>query len=205
LLPMAVGMVVRAWYEPIAVRLRPLMIQAAGIAFVVVMALLVFSDPALLQVPAGISQPWGFLTEFLTNAEKLPVIGPLVTFLEEFLPTTINIAVMAAIASVILLIGYYGGVAVRNIVRATGSAIPRALATSTAARNVSMALILANVHFGVADVTAVIVFYMISLIVAAHQAVRWGKEGVAQAIAAQGQPAVVGLEPGAAASVGHAV
>ena len=90
---------------------------------------------------------WGLVGEFLKTLEALPVIGPVIDFLTQLVGELLPFAMLVAVAALILLIGNYGGVAVRNVAKGDGDGIPHALATSTAARNVSMALILASQYF----------------------------------------------------------
>ena len=139
------------------------------------------------------TQPTGILGTILTFLEGIPVVGEVVGFLATFVVLLLPYALLAALVTLLLMIGKYTGVAVRNVVGASGEEIPRALAISTAVRNVSIALLLANQYYSVTSnfgaIPVVLVFYLISLIVTAHEAVTWGKEA-AQMTTGQGQPIV---------------
>jgi len=145
------------------------------------------ADGGQITVTQQISQPVGLVAEFLKSLEMLPAIGPVLDFLMQLVVELLPFAMLVAVAALILLIGNYGGIAVRNVAEGVGNAVPHALATSTTVRNISMALILAGKYFvdewpahgeqnqGLVAIAMVLTFYLISLIVAAHQAVQWRK------------------------------
>ena len=133
------------------------------------------------------AEPVEFLGGFLAFLEEMPVVSQIVSFLAQFIVLLLPYALLAALVALLLLIGKYTGVAVRNVVGVSGEGIPRAMAISTAVRNVSIALLLANQYYSVRTdfgaIAIVLVFYLVSLIVTAHEAVTWGKESVAQPVA----------------------
>ncbi len=133
------------------------------------------------------AEPVEFLGGFLAFLEEIPVVSQIVSFLAQFIVLLLPYALLAALVALLLLIGKYTGVAVRNVVGVSGEGIPRAMAISTAVRNVSIALLLANQYYSVRTdfgaIAIVLVFYLVSLIVTAHEAVTWGKESVAQPVA----------------------
>ena len=160
-------------------------------------------DPggSLLIVYQELPEPQGIISEFLSLLEGLPVIGPIVDFLTKLVVILLPYALLIAVGALLLASGRLTGVAVRNIVKAEGPDIPATLATSTAVRNVSMALIIIANHFlneldhnglaaiGTTALAMVMVFYVINLIVAARQAAKWGsgEEAVEAAEAESGK------------------
>lgn len=152
------------------------------------------------------SQPVGLVASGLKFLEGVPVIGQFVALLAKLITLVLPYLLFAALAGVIMLIGKYTGVAVRNIVGATGEGIPRSMAISTAIRNVSIALLVADGYFRLpvgptaapdyGAIAVILVFYVVSLIVAGHQAVQWGKEPVAEPATEQGQPATASSSAG---------
>lgn len=134
-------------------------------------------------------------SQFLAMLEKQPVLKEVIDFFEQMIVFVIPLAVFAAIALIYLLIGYYGGVFAQGTVGVAGVAIPRTLATSTAVRNISAALILAVRHFSgtpaatndspvgpnLEIITTILIFYLISLAVAFYRSVKWGRQETAEA------------------------
>ena len=125
------------------------------------------------------------VSQFVKTLEALPVVGPFIEYVSGLVVVLLPYAMFAALAALLLVIGNYTGVAVRNLVGVSGNVIPRTLATTTAVRGVTMALIVAVHEFGdhgdqsdqaLTAIAVVLVFYLVSLIVAGHQAVQWGKE-----------------------------
>lgn len=111
------------------------------------------------------------------------------------------------VALIVMFVGEKGGEAVRSVAGATGNDIPRTLATSTTARNIGLVLILlwqpegdlywwAGATEPVGDpftpIALVMLFYLLSLLVAARQAVQWAKKDEAEA--KQDSPAGEGVE-----------
>lgn len=184
LLPLALGIVINVRYAAVAVRLRPLIVQLTGLSFLILLALFLMSSNATQQVtqPQQVAQPLEIVSKVLAGLEDLPMIGGIIKILEQLITIVWPYAVLAAVAAIIMIIGYYGGVAVRNIVGASGSGIPHSMASSTVVRNVSFALILAAEYAssspddGVQAIGMVLIFYLVSLIIAAHKAVQWGAE-----------------------------
>jgi hypothetical protein len=129
------------------------------------------------------AKPSGFLGAILTFLEGIPVIGQVVSFLAQFIVLLLPYALLAALVALLLVVGKYTGVAVRNVVGASGEEIPRAMAISTAVRNVSIALLVANQYYSLGNdfgaIAIILVFYLVSLIVTAHEAVKWGNEAAA--------------------------
>ena len=130
------------------------------------------------------AKPSGFVGAIWTFLEGIPIIGQVVSFLAQFIVLLLPYALLAALVALLLVVGKYTGVAVRNLVGVTGEEIPRAMAISTAVRNVSIALLVANRYYSLSSdfgaIVIILVFYVVSLIVAAREAVTWGKESVAQ-------------------------
>ena len=155
LIPLLLGMIIKVQYEAIGERLRPLIMQLTGLAFLLLLALL---------LPVAFNGLRGLLLDIIVFS---------------------IIALIVAILT--MIIGYYGGVAVRNVVKASNEDIPRSMATSTTTRNISFVLILLLIAFGGDDakltvsVTIVLLIYMINLIISSHQAVQWGKADAAAA------------------------
>ena len=137
------------------------------------------------------AKPSGFVGAILTFLEGIPVVGQVVSFLAQFVVLLLPYALLAALVALLLVVGKYTGVAVRNVVGASGEGIPRAMAISTAVRNVSIALLVANQYYSLSSdfgaIAIILVFYLINLIVTAHEAVAWGKKSAVEATAAQGQ------------------
>lgn len=179
LLPLALGIVINVRYAPVAVRLRPLIVQLTGLSFLILLAFFLMSSLATQQA----AQPLEVVSKLLGGLENSSSLGKIVKALEQLITIVWPYAMLAAAAAIIMIIGYYGGVAVRNIVGASGSGIPHSMASSTVARNVSFALILAAGYAssspddGVQAIGVVLMFYLMSLIVTAHKAVQWGAEG----------------------------
>lgn len=144
------------------------------------------------------AQPLEVIGEYLKSLAMLKAIGPAIDFLTQSVSTVLPYAMFIALAVVLMTIGYYSGVAVRNVVGVTDADIPRTLAISATVRNVSVALIVAYLYASSA-VTVVLVFYTISLIVAAIQATKWaGQPDTAPvAPAIPSQAAVIAPERGA--------
>lgn len=148
------------------------------------------------------SQPLEVVAEFLKSFAMLKPIGPAIDFLKSLISTLIPYAMFLALAVVLMTIGYYSGMAVRNVVGTTNADIPQTLAISTTVRNVSVALILANTLPGATDnvalnaITVILVFYTVSLIVAAIQADKWSRQPDTAPVApaSQSQAAVIAPE-----------
>jgi len=131
------------------------------------------------------------LLPFLQGLEGLPVLDPVIDFLGGLIVVLLPYAMFVAIVALLLIIGNAGGTIIRSLVEVKGEGIPHAVAIETAVRNVSIALIIAaNYLIGLPDqdnggdlgqnATAVILaFFLVSLIVTAHQAVQWGKQAKA--------------------------
>lgn len=148
------------------------------------------------------AQPIEVVAEYLKSLAMLKAIGPAIDFLTQSVSTLLPYAMFIALAVILMTIGYYSGVAVRNVVGITDADIPRTLAISATVRNVSVALIVAYLYASSA-VTVVLVFYTISLIVAAIQATKWaGQPDTAPvAPAIPSQAAVIAPERGATSTL----
>lgn len=130
------------------------------------------------------SEPAGIVEEFLKALDALPDVGPAIDFLLLLVKVVLPYLLFVAVAALLMVIGHYGGVAVRSLVGASGPAVPRAMAITTALRNVSMALILASqyvVEWQASDLSAltvILVFQVVSLAVVGRQAAQWRAEEV---------------------------
>lgn len=139
------------------------------------------SGSTQLTLYQELPEPSGVIGQFVKTLEALPVIGPVIDFLTQIVVILVPYLLFAAVAALLLVIGNYAGVAVRNLVGVSGNAIPHTLATTTAVRGVTMALIVVVNHpvtpskLVVEAIAVVLVFFVVSLAVAAHQAVQWGK------------------------------
>lgn len=137
------------------------------------------------QVYQELAQPFELIGEFLKTLEGLPVIGPVIDFLGKLVGLLLPYAMFAALSLLLLTIGRYCGTAVQGIIGVTGPTIPQTLATSTAVRNVTFALIIVANHLMEQDdlgknaIAVILIFFLVSLIVAARQAVQWGAEAAA--------------------------
>lgn len=165
---------------------------------------------AILGINQELPEPPGLIGAFLKTLAALPVVGPAIDFLTKLIIVLVPYALFGAVAALLLVIGYYCGVAVRSIVGVTDAAIPRTLAMSTGVRNVSMALIIATQHLlgqstadgadlGQDAIVIVLAFFLVSLIMSAIQATRWaGQPDTAPVMpASQAQAAVIAPERGA--------
>ncbi len=150
-------------------------------------------DGDKVAVSQDTPQPIGVVADFMTALAAIPVIGPVISFLTSLVTILLPYLLFAAVAALVMLLGRYGGLAVRSSVGVTGDSIPRAMAVSTVVRNVSVALLLADqsIPTGVRleAIATIVVFYLVCLVVAGHQAVQWGKEPVAQPAVAPEPPA----------------
>lgn len=194
LLPLAVGILLNARYAVIAARLRPLMTQFAGLTFVTVLALA--SAGGYVQLVAELpAEPPALIAQLVKTLEGLPLVGQLIDGLSTIITLALPYAMFAAVAALLLVIGNYTGVAVRNLVKLPAPApapspapapppspeIPHTLAMTTAVRGVTLALMVAISVLGTQSATlpatlaTILVFHLVSLLVAAHQAVQWGK------------------------------
>lgn len=139
------------------------------------------SGSTQLTLYQELPEPSGIIGQFVKTLEALPVIGPVIDFLTQLVVILIPYALFAAIGALLLVTGNYTGVAIRNLVGVAGDAIPHTLATTTAVRGVTMALIIVVNHpvtppgLIVEAIAVVLVFFVVSLAVAAHQAVQWGR------------------------------
>lgn len=149
------------------------------------------------------SEPAGIVEEFLKALDALPDVGPAIDFLLLLVKVVLPYLLFVAVAALLMVIGHYGGVAVRSLVGASGTAVPRAMAITTALRNVSMALILASqyvVEWQASDpnlsaLTVILVFQVVSLAVVGRQAARWrAEESVASPAPVAAPPAQAPLE-----------
>lgn len=140
-----------------------------------------------LSIFQKLPEPLGILAEFVELLSGLPVIGPIVDFLGALVVVLVPYALFAAVTVLLLTIGNYTGVAVSSLVEVTGTTIPRTLATSTAVRNVSAALIVASEYgvnwtdpdpknVDVRIVSILLIIFLVSVIIASIQAYRWGNE-----------------------------
>lgn len=147
---------------------------------------LTLADADKVVVSQDTTQPIGVVAQFMKTLEAIPIIGPVITFLTSLVTILLPYLLFAAIAALLMLLGRYGGLAVRSSVGITDDGIPRALAISTAVRNVSVALLLADqtvlASVRLAAIATIAVFYLVSLVVAGHQAVQWGKQPSPQAV-----------------------
>lgn len=128
------------------------------------------------------------LLDFLQTLEGLPVLEPVIDFLMGLILILLPYAMFVAVTLLLVVVGNAAGTAVRSLVDASGSGIPHSLAITTAVRNVTMALIIAVNHLvGIVDIAnggdlgqnaagVILGFFLVSLIVVAHQAVQWGKQ-----------------------------
>jgi hypothetical protein len=144
-------------------------------------------DRTQLAVSQQLPDPSALLLAFLQaleSLESLPVLAPIIDLLASVILILLPYAVFVAVTLLLVAVGNAAGTVVRSLVAASGTGIPRSLAITTAVRNVTMVLIIAAKHLGWIgtasqglDATGVILgFFLVSLIVAAHQAVQWGKE-----------------------------
>lgn len=130
------------------------------------------------------SEPVGIVEEFLKALGALPDVGPAIDFLLLLVKIVLPYLLFVAVAALLMVIGHYGGVAVRSLVGAGGPEIPRAMAITTALRNVSMALILASQYVvegqsnDLSALTVILVFQVVSLAVVGRKAAQWQAEGV---------------------------
>lgn len=144
------------------------------------------SGSTQLTLYQELPEPSGVIGQFVKTLEGLPVIGPAIgsaiDFLTQIVVVLIPYALFAAIGALLLIIGNYTGVAIRNLVGVAGDAIPHTLATTTAARGATMALIVVVNHsvvppeLVVEAIAVMLAFFVVSLAVAGHQAVQWGNE-----------------------------
>jgi predicted Na+-dependent transporter len=187
LAPLAIGILIKSQYDVIAQRLRPLIVQFAGLSFLVALAAVVSSSTGFIDQQTEIAALLGIDT-FLQALEELPVLGPVVEFLLTLILILLPYAVFVAVTLLLITVGNAAGTVVRSLVAASGSGIPHSLAITTAVRNVTMVLIIAATHLigitggtpnrdlGQDAIGIILGFFLVSLIVAAHQAVQWGEE-----------------------------
>lgn len=118
-----------------------------------------------------------------------PSVAAILDFLKELGILVAPLLVFAVVARLLLNIGYYAGVLINNATGTDALSVARTEALSAALRNVSVALIVAAKHFTIwpdplksaADfdisvLAIVLVFYAVSLVVAAVQADQWSRE-----------------------------
>jgi hypothetical protein len=159
-----------------------------------------------LAVSQQLPDPSALLITFLQaleSLESLPVLAPIIDLLASVILILLPYAMFVAVTLLLIAIGHAAGTVVRSLVAADGLGIPRSLAITTAVRNVTMVLIIAATHLGWTtgtgylglDATGIILgFFVVSLIVAAHQAVQWGEE-TREVVAVAEAPAPVPSAP----------
>lgn len=154
------------------------------------------------------AQPVEVLAAYLKSLTTLTSIESVIDLFAQFMTILLPYAMFIVLVTLLMTIGYYAGIAVRNVVGATGSDVPNTLAIATAVRNGSSALLIANAlptlstatdEAALKAVTIVLVFYTVSLIAAAIQADRWSRQPETAPVAPASQPqaAVIAPERGA--------
>lgn len=137
---------------------------------------------------------------------KLPTVATMMDFAGQLGSIALPLIGFSIVATIIMTIGYYVGVLINNANGTTTMSVAHTQSIAAAVRNVSAALIVAARDFrsttGVLDpnvVEIILVFYLVSLIVAAIQADKWSRQPETAPVtpASQSQAAVIAPERGA--------
>lgn len=134
-------------------------------------------------------QSTGIIANILEFLYQRPTVAAILDFLKELGILAAPLLVFAVVARLLLNIGYYAGVLINNATGTDALSVARTEALSAALRNVSVALIVAAKHFttwpnplepsadfDISALAIVLVFYMVSLVVAAVQADQWSRQ-----------------------------